>query len=273
MMMRKAAFAGQFYPSSGKKLRALISKYSPRVERKILVPGVLCPHAGYPFSGPVAAEVFAAVEVPPVALILNPSHNYYRPSFALWMGSSWETPLGETHIHKELSAELAALELVTEENRVHAPEHSGEVVLPFLKYHRPDIKIAVICVGAGAPEPAFRELGHGIAKCLEKAGAHDALVVASSDMSHEQGPGALDIVNKHDSLAIAHMEKLDPDGLVRECREKDITMCGVQPAAVMMHSVLARGGEKGNLIRRSTSAESPHGRDDYVVGYAGMVFN
>ena len=107
---------------------------------------------------------------------------------------------------------------------------------------------------------------------LDSSGERNALVVASSDMSHEDGPGALKIVNEHDPLAIAEMERLDPAGLVRVCSSEGITMCGVLPAAAMMASVRARGGSEGVLVHRATSADSPHGRGTYVVGYAGMIF-
>jgi AmmeMemoRadiSam system protein B len=74
-------------------------------------------------------------------------------------------------------------------------------------------------------------------------------------------------------MAIAAMEKLDPDGLFRVCSTEGITMCGVLPATAMMASVAARGGSRGELISRATSADSPYGRGSYVVGYAGMVFS
>ncbi len=271
-MIRKPAVAGQFYPEDGKKLRAAIAGFSPDVAKKKPALGVLCPHAGYVFSGPVAAEVFAGIEVPPVAVILNPSHNYHDPPFALWEGRGWETPLGEVPIHRELNAGLASLAQVTKANRVHEGEHAAEVVLPFLQYHRPDVQIAVICVTAGASRLSLRELGRGIASSLGHAGADDALVIASSDMSHEQGRDALDTVNANDPPAIAQMERLDAEGLLRTCSEKGISMCGALPAVAMMESVRARGGEQGKLVRRATSADSPYGRGDYVVGYAGMIF-
>ncbi len=271
-MIREPAVAGQFYPAAAASLRAEISRYSPDRDDKSPVHGVLCPHAGYVFSGPVAGAVFAAIEIPSLAVILCPSHRSCSPPFALWMGDAWKTPLGEVRIDAELSESLAALEYVSVNNQVHAAEHSGEVVLPFLQYHRPNVRIAVICICASASAGAVMELGRGIASCLAETGNDSALVVASSDISHEQGPGALDTVKRNDTLAVKQMERLDPSGLMGVCSENGITMCGVLPAAAMMESARARGGKEGRLILRSTSADSPHGRGDYVVGYAGMIF-
>ncbi len=272
-MKRKPAFAGQFYPYNEKELRMAIAEYSPETEEKKEALGVLCPHAGYVFSGAVAGKVFAGINIPRVAVVLNPGHNYSEPPFALWADDAWETPLGEIPIHNELNSALADIPLVTTNNRVHVPEHSAEVVLPFLQYHRADISICVICVGSAGAPSRLTELGREIAAAIRNAGVDDALIVASSDMSHEQGPDALTTVNINDPLAVEKMERLDPEGLLRVCRENEITMCGVMPAAVMMESVRARGGSQGELLMRMTSADSPQGRGDYVVGYAGMIFS
>jgi len=271
-MARKAVVDGQFYPADPARLRSTIESFTPSPQPKERALGVLCPHAGYPFSGPTASKVFARVEVPATVVLLNPSHSYDRPPFALWTGGNWETPLGEVELDEPLTAALAELPLVTADDRPHLPEHSGEVVLPFLQYHNPQVKIAVICVTASANLGALKKLGTSLADVLARAGEADALIVASSDMSHESGSAALETVNGNDPLAIARMEALDPDGLYRVCREKPITMCGVLPAVVMMAAVAARGGREGVLVARATSADSPLGRGSYVVGYAGMVF-
>jgi len=134
------------------------------------------------------------------------------------------------------------------------------------------VRIAVLCITPAADAVDVRGLGEGIATALEPCGEPDAIVVGSSDLSHERGADALRVVNAHDPLAIAEMERLDSEGLVRTCRSKMITMCGVLPVAVMMDSVRARGGTRGTLVHRATSADSPRGGGDYVVGYAGMIF-
>ncbi len=273
-MKRKPAVAGQFYPADSLELRNEIERNSPDIPdpEKIEAKGVLCPHAGYVFSGKVAGEVFARTAIPQVALILSPSHNYYDPPLALWGGSSWQTPFGDVKVHSELTNALSGINYVKEENRMHLPEHSGEVVLPFLQYHRPDIEIAAICVGGSASKIDILQTATQITDCLKNNSLDDALVVASSDMSHEQGPGAEDVVNENDTIAISEMQKLDSIGLLNVCGSKNITMCGALPAAIMMETVKLRGEGKAELVMRATSADSPHGRGDYVVGYAGMIF-
>lgn len=161
---------------------------------------------------------------------------------------------------------------MTADDRPHLPEHSAEVVLPFIQYHNPAARIAVICVTASASLDALRRLGASLADVIRQSGEPDALVVASSDMSHESGGRALDVVNRNDPLAIAQMEALSPEGLYTVCRQESITMCGVLPAVAMMSAVAARGGNRGILAARATSADSPLGTGSYVVGYAGMLF-
>ncbi len=271
-MTRRPAVAGQFYPAKEHELRSMIRSFTPADQEPEPALGLLSPHAGYPFSGGVAGRTFARAHVPDAVLLLTPSHHYGRPAFALWTGGDWATPLGEAGLHGELTDALAALPAVTEDDRPHLPEHSGEVVLPFIQYHNPDARIAVICVTAGAGLSALKELGAALPGALARAGAEEALIVTSSDMSHESGSDALDVVNRNDPLAIAQMEALDPDGLHATCRERGITMCGMLPAVAMLEAVGARGGREGVLLERSTSADSPLGRGSYVVGYAGMVF-
>lgn len=271
-MTRRSVVDGQFYPRGADELRSAIESYTPPDVAKRKALGALCPHAGYVFSGPVAGRALAASGVPDTVVLLTPSHKFAQPAFALWTGGDWQTPLGRVALHDELTTALAGLATVTPDDRPHMPEHSGEVVVPFLQYHNPDVRLAVVCITAAARLATLKEFGAGLANALEQCGAEGALVVASSDMSHESGPRALETVNAHDSLAIAELEKLDPDGLYRVCGTEGITMCGVLPAAAMMASVAARGGARGELIARATSANSPYGRGSYVVGYAGMLF-
>ncbi|MFW6457747.1 MAG: AmmeMemoRadiSam system protein B [Planctomycetota bacterium] len=271
-MIREPAVSGQFYPSDTSKLRAMIEDYTPATENKMEALGVLSPHAGYVFSGPTAGEVFGRVRIPDTVVVLNPSHQVRRPACALWTGGPWKTPLGEVELDDSLCDALAEVPAITPSNEPHQGEHAGEVVVPFLQYHNPDVKICVICVTTSAGMAETQDLGKGINDALEQCEINDGLVVASSDMSHERGSNALGVVNEHDPMAIEKMEELDPEGLIDTCRRNRITMCGVLPAAAMMESVKGRGGKTGELIDRTTSADSPQGAGNYVVGYAGMIF-
>ncbi len=272
-MTREPAVAGRFYPSDASKLRSMIDDYTPEIANKTRALGALSPHAGYVFSGPTAGEVFARIKIPDTVVVLNPSHQVRRPACALWTNDSWETPLGEVPVHDELCDALEDVEVLTANNQAHMGEHAGEVVIPFLQYHNPDVRICVVCVTTSADKADVEALGEGINEALEQCGMDDSLVVASSDMSHERGADALGIVKEHDPMAIEKMEQLDPQGLVDVCRANNITMCGVLPAAAMMTSVRDRGGTTGELIDQATSADSPHGAGNYVVGYAGMIFS
>ncbi|MFO8008544.1 MAG: AmmeMemoRadiSam system protein B [Candidatus Brocadiia bacterium] len=271
-MTRKPVVDGQFYPRSAEELRAGIESYTPEEAASEPALGLLSPHAGYTFSGPVAGKAFARAEVSERVVLLTPSHNFSSPPFALWTGGGWETPLGTAGMDQQVTSALAELPMVTVNDRPHVPEHSGEVVVPFLHYHRPDVRLSVVCITASAGLDDLLAFGSAVARVLTDCEARDSLVVASSDMSHESGAGALEVVDQNDPLAIEQMERLDPEGLYRTVRGNGITMCGVLPAAAMMQSVAERGGTAGELVARATSADAPMGRGSYVVGYAGMVF-
>lgn len=271
-MPRKPAVADQFYPGDRGQLESMMREFTPEVSEKQSALGALSPHAGYVFCGAVAGKVFSSINVPQAVVLLNPSHYAYHPAVALWTGGSWLTPLGEVELHDAICSALQELPIVTADDGPHSREHSAEVVLPFLQYQRPDVRIAVLCITSSAQLGELQELGRSIADVIRRCGEEDALVVASSDMSHESGPGALQTVNRNDPKAIEKMEKLDSEGLHSACRSEGITMCGVLPAVAMMESAHARGATKGVCLARSTSADSPHGSGSYVVGYAGMIF-
>lgn len=264
--------AGKWYPADPEQLRSAIESVTPEVEKKERVRGALCPHAGFAFSGRVAGELFATIEVPDSVVLLNPSHSFDQPAFALWTGGSWQTPLGEAMVHEALTSALSEVPLTVSDDRPHLEEWSAEAVVPFLQYHNPQMRMAVVCVTQSARLAALKEFGTALAQVLADCGEQGALIVASSDLSHEGQSGALQIVDRNDPLAIAQMEQLSPEGLYRVCLEQGVTMCGVRPAAAMIAAVMARGGKEGVLVSRATSSDSPLGTDDYVVGYAGMMF-
>jgi len=271
-MPRQPAVHGRFYPAEPFGLKALVESYLAEAdEPKQDALGLIAPHAGYPFCGKVAGQTFGAVNVPDTVLILNPSHKFANPALAVWTGGDWLMPMGPCRMHEGLTQALVNHPLTTAADEPHLPEHSGEVMIPFIQAANPQARIAVVCITAAADLGMLKEFGAAIPEMLTACGAEDALVVASSDMSHESGPQAAGVVKAHDDLAIEQLLALDPDGLLSICNEENITMCGRLPAAAMLASALARGATTARLTGRATSADTPRGAGDYIVGYTGLV--
>lgn len=270
-MIREPVVAGQFYPKDRAALTGMLAQMIVPAPRKRRVAAALLPHAGYVFSGPTAGAVIGAIEVPERVILISTSHHFDYPPCALWRGGAWRTPLGEAPVDEALTDAIARVPGVMADDRAHEPEHSGEVIVPFLQFVQPALSMAFLCVTQSCNYESLKTIGEGLARVVRAADG-PVLIVASSDMSHEQGPRAMDVVREHDDIAVRRMEALDGEGLLRECLRRNITMCGVRPAVAAMEAARALGATKGEAVRRATSADSPYGRGDYIVGYAGMIF-
>lgn len=266
MMNRKPAVAGQFYTDNPEKLRAQMQSLvagAPGREKAI---GVISPHAGYMYSGAVAGMLFREVQIPSTVVILGPNHHGIGAPAAIFPEGNWESPLGVVPIEGALADLIKKHSpLVEADQKAHLFEHSLEVQLPFLQFVRPDVKIAPICLGFGD----FRKcqvLGSGIAAAIRDYG-RDVLIVASSDMTHYETAAA---ARQKDEQAIHKVLALDPEGLLHVCREKDITMCGVIPATVMLVAAKSLGATAARLVRYATSGDVT-GDNEQVVAYAALT--
>ena len=262
MKMRTCAVAGMFYPNDPSHLEQLLEKFFSVVKPGKKSPlGIVSPHAGYIYSGQVAANAFGAI--PPdfsgTFVVIGPSHRGYLSSVS---SIPWETPLGVVDPDREF---IEALELETDELS-HKDEHSIEVQLPFLHRFRPDVRIVPVALGRLSLEEC-RALGEGAADAI--AGDPERpLLVASTDMSHYV-PDA--VARKKDRLAIERMLALDPEGLYTTVRVERISMCGVLPATVVLFAARRLGATSARLVRYATSGDVS--RDfEQVVGYAGLAF-
>ncbi len=269
-MDRQPAVAGRFYPGSptvlAEDVASLLAERPggrPTPEPPVPALGVLAPHAGYTYSGPVAGATYARVDVPERAIILCPNHTGMGERVSLWPAGSWLTPIGRVPVDAALTRELRASGLVTEDREAHVHEHAVEVQLPFLQLRRPEIAIAALCLGP-LPLSRCRELGLAVAAAARR---HRALVVASSDMSHYL-PAS--VARKKDEMALERLLALDPDGLYGVVQREDISMCGYIPATVMLVAAVDLGAREAELVRYGTSADAS-GDDSSVVGYAGAI--
>jgi AmmeMemoRadiSam system protein B len=265
-MRRKPAVAGSFYPGSAAGLRKMIGEMIDARAVKVKAKAVICPHAGYMYSGSVAGAVYASVEIPDICVVLCPSHQGIRPMFALMSEGSWETPLGDIPISSNLAKALQKHSALLEEDAsAHSGEHSLEVQLPFLQYLRPSVSLVPICVSHLAAYRDLEELGRAVAAGIKETRS-EALVVASTDMSHYISQ---ERAKKKDFLAIGRILDLDPQGLFETVRREDITMCGFQPTAAALVAAKELGASKAELIKYQTSGDVT-GDLSAVVGYAGI---
>ena len=264
-MLRQPAVAGYFYPADRKQLEAQIASCLPERNKKHAV-AVVVPHAGYIYSGHVAGEVYASVQLPDTYIILCPNHTGEGSDFDLWSEGEWLTPLGSAKVDQELSEQLLRLfPRATTDGRAHLREHALEVQIPFLQFLKGEFRFVPLCIRQFRYE-YLKELGHALAQLVREAG-REVLLIASSDMTHYESQES---ANRKDRLAIEQMENLDGRGLYDTIHRHDISMCGYLPATAVLLASRELGATRGTLLKYATSGDVNH---DYshVVGYAGMI--
>lgn len=295
--MRPPAFAGQFYAGFESSLREQIEwcythKYGPgkipKVKagpRKIL--GLVSPHAGYPYSGPVAAHGFASLAkdgVPQTVVLIGPAHQQMRGVFAD-VSKKWNTPLGEVEVDSELMKKIISkTKFITEDPIAHFEEHSLEVQLPFLQHlFDSDFRITPIIMGAGEMGQEISvKLGNAIVKAIKELN-RDALVLASSDFIHYgvvygyvpvtgSLPEILQWIKRVDQETISKIEKLDVNGFYEVLKKYNSTTCGFGPIAVVMTTVKDLGAKARTLKYATSNETTGSGGTSQIVGYASIVF-
>ncbi len=277
--VRTPAVAGTFYPSHASALwEQLTAAYchplgpgqvpavSPTGERRIV--GLVAPHAGYFYSGPVAAHAYAALAAdgtPEVAVILGPNHHGLGPAVAISTVDGWQTPLGTLRVARDVAEALAAaLPWPTRGEIAHAREHSLEVQLPFLQGLYGDaLQIVPIALADQSLEVA-ETLGRALAELLA---GRNAVIIASTDLTHYE-PHAVAVAQ--DRLALDAMQELDAARLWEmACRRASI--CGPGPVAATLTACRALGATQAALLQYATSGDVAGDRRQ-VVGYAALMF-
>ncbi|MEW6215451.1 MAG: AmmeMemoRadiSam system protein B [Nitrospirota bacterium] len=265
-MRRSPAVAGQFYYGTASKLTHQVEQYIDRDAKKEKVIGIVSPHAGLVYSGPVAGAVYSTIDFPETFVLIGPNHTGLGAQISLMESGEWEIPTGVFQIDEKISRRIAMnVTIVTKDAQAHMFEHSLEVQLPFIAYFLKESKIVPIVMLSASIEEC-RILGEGIAKAVRDAG-YPVVIVASSDMSHYVPD---DVARQKDRKAIDKILALDPEGMYEIVRKEKISMCGYLPATTMLFAVKALGARSARLVRYSTSAEVS-GDYGHVVGYAGIV--
>ncbi len=266
-MIRMPAVAGRFYEARPESLKREVEAYLIPNKPKEKAIAVVCPHAGYIYSGHVAGAVYSQIIIPDTIVILGPNHTGLGKPAAIMTEGKWQMPFGAVPIEENLARMiLHHSNILEKDEQAHLYEHSLEVQIPFLQYLNPNICIVPICLSTLLSITEIEEIGAAIGNAIE---LYDkpTLIVASTDMSHYVPH---DIAKKKDSLAIERILELDFVGLLEVVMQEKISMCGVVPTATSIVAAKKLGAVKGYLVRYATSGEIS-GDFYQVVGYAGII--
>jgi MEMO1 family protein len=280
LMIRKPAVAGYFYESDEGSLKERIKwcyltdlgpgRTPDKTGDERSIKGLIAPHAGYVYSGPVAAHSYLELAedgLPETVVILCPNHTGMGSGLSIITEGSWLTPLGEVDIDTEFTQQLVQdYPLLDDDSSAHLKEHSCEVQLPFIQEISPDFKLVPICMMM-QDLLTSQELGQAIAQSAQKLDK-DIVVIASTDFTHYQPQ---QVAESQDKKVLEHIKSLDEEGMVRQISENNVTMCGYGPVTATMVASKMMGASEAHILKYATSGDA---RGDYssVVGYASAVF-
>lgn len=257
--IRNPAVAGLFYPDDPQTLRVMVANYLNAVPAADNAPkAIIAPHAGYIYSGPVAASVYARIKparerITRVAL-LGPAHRVGFHGLALSSAEYFVTPLGRIAVEREVVDKVSRLSQVHVMDSAHAQEHSLEVHLPFLQETLGEFSLVPLVVGQTGPEEVAEVLGL-------LWGGPETLIVISSDLSHYHDYQTAQVLDRATSRAI---EQLRPDDIDYD------DACGRDPVNGLLH-LARRRGLKATTVDLRNSGDTAGPRDS-VVGYGAYSF-
>jgi len=266
-MIRQPAVADRFYPGNPRKLSQQISLLLPAnpVHAKRKAVAAISPHAGYMYSGHVAAETFNAITIPQTVLILGLNHHGQGAPVALSL-ADWHMPLGDVPVNRRVAEMLVGPNSrIVHDEVAHRYEHSIEVQIPFLQTLQPDLKIIPIVL-SHISYPMCEEIAATIAGVLNTV-SEDILIVASSDMTHYE---SRESATFKDTQVLQQIELLNSRAVYDIVHSKRISMCGIIPVSVALIAAKSLGATSAEIIRYTDSGEVS-GDTNQVVGYAGVV--
>lgn len=290
MNIRKPAVAGQFYGSSRAECLSEIEECLParpiRSELPKPIVAAIVPHAGWVFSGELAATAFKAIQQAngevDTFVIFGAAHRYFDGGAVVYDSGSWQTPLGQIEIDAELAAEIVAQGAIANPD-AHRGEHSIEVQVPFIQYLFPNAKIVPIIVPVAGFDHSF---GTRVGQLIHVKKDKKIVCIASTDLTHYgprygfcpegTGPAALKWAREvNDMEFIDLVMQMEAERIVEAALEKG-NACGPAAAATVVSAAKAMGRVGGVLLGHTTSHEIMlqkfNESSDESVGYAAIVF-
>jgi AmmeMemoRadiSam system protein B len=278
-VLRKPAVSGKFYPSDPAELSELIDRcYTHRLgpgrpppapPTSASVVAVVSPHAGYVYSGPVAAHSYlhvSSMRSPDLIVVVAPNHYGVGSGVSTFKEGYWETPLGRMRVDEGASRRLVELcDLVSADPEAHRLEHSLEVQLPFLqKLYGDSVPLLPISL-------LFQDIdtSAAVARAIVRViQGRRAVLVASSDLTHyEPAPAA----REKDTALLRQVLKMDTEGFYSALERLGVTACGYGAIATVMQAAAALGLRTPELLKYATSGETS-GDNLQVVGYGALRF-
>jgi len=276
MLIREPVVAGQFYPDRKEELKNMIKycfdhKYGPGKQIKESseqIYGIICPHAGYVYSGPTACHSYNAISLqnPELVIIIGPNHFGVGKNAATMIDTNWKTPLGLVEVDSDSAQEIAEKSNVIEiDNYSHSQDHSLEVQIPMLQaLLSNEFKILPIILLTQDLETA-NNVGNAMSEIAKKK---DSIIVASSDFTHYEENS---FAHLQDKALIEPILDMDVKQFYQVLREKRVTACGFGAIASTMIACKNLGATKGVLLSYATSGDVS-GDTDSVVGYGAIKF-
>ena len=268
--IRESAIAGSWYPDHPATLKKQIEKYLDQVQAAPLegsVVGLIAPHAGYLYSGGVAAHAYRTLLQQPFdrVLIVAPSHRAYFSGASIYRSGGYRTPLGVVPLDQELITCLFEdPSLFHYVARAETQEHSLEIQLPFLQVVLPAFQLTPILMGDQSPE-ACGKLANAI---VEACAGHRVLLVASSDLSHFH---PYQEAKRLDQVVIDRVSAFDHAGLATALAEGTCEACGGGPMIAVMLAAQKLGANKAKILHYANSGDVT-GDTQGVVGYMAAAF-
>jgi AmmeMemoRadiSam system protein B/AmmeMemoRadiSam system protein A len=267
--VRPPAVAGTFYPADPSRLSKQINDFlaqAPKTEVKGEIVALISPHAGYVYSGGVAAYAYKLLEglKYDVVVVVAPSHYAPFHGASVYSTGGYQLPTGIIPIHEQLAKQIInqhdAIDFVP---KAHAREHSLEVQLPFLQQVLGDFKLVPIVMGS-QDMGTCQILAQAIASSVK---GYRALIVASSDLSHFY---QYDKAVQLDRIVQEKVNNFDPEGLSRDLGQRICEACGGGPIVTVLMAARLLGADKAQVLKYANSGDVT-GEKDRVVGYMAAV--
>jgi AmmeMemoRadiSam system protein B len=281
MDVRKAAFAGSWYPDKAAECERDIRRYIETADQpEAFCVGGIVPHAGWYFSGEIACRVIHGMSggPPPDVVVVFGMHLHPESPCYIMTDGAWETPLGDLYIATDVARPVSeSFDFQVETARHHTRDNTIELQLPFIKYFFNDTKIVPLGL---PPVDTSLDIGAAVVEAISDLGL-TARIIGSTDLTHYglnygytpmgSGSAAVDWVKKdNDRRVVDAMLSMDPRAVIREGLAHQNACCA-GAAATAIAASRALGATRAEEVAYATSYDKHPG--DSFVGYVGILFS